>query len=135
MMNRLLLNLIKYLSRKNLSLEDSLALSNLVLDKIGAIPFSDIITYDEEGRLVVGGKTITVEQAKILKEAANSALRNKALELVQEHTAFAAVAMGVHKAKSPAQMFFARAGLWLIAQEKKALSDLAQDKNINLVER
>lgn len=124
------MGLFRRLLSSNLSLEESLVLSTLLMDKLGALPFVDVIDYDEDGRILVGGKAMDFEASKILREAAIQALRNKALELVHEHTAFAAVSLGVHKAESPAQMFFARAGLWMLAQQKKTLEDLAKISSV-----
>lgn len=134
MLVKLGIKLVRFLLKRNLSLEESVVISQFLLSKIGGFPFTDVIEYDEEGILIVGGKKMTMETAKVLRESARQALRNKALELVREHTAFAAISFGVHKAETPAQMFFARAGLWLIAQEKKTLEDLAQINSDNNLE-
>jgi hypothetical protein len=123
-MERLALWCVKWMLRRRLSLETRNALIIHILDNLGALPLhASIISSD--GQMLVGGKPLEVEQARLLRDQATRVLENKAFELIREQVAFAAVAMGVHKAETPEQMYFARAALWWGQQEEEILKLLA----------
>ena len=115
----------RLLKNGTLSLEESVRCSEALLAVMGALPFKDIITHNEFGRITVNGKEIDIDQAKRLRANATAALENQALTLIREQAAYTAVTVGVHKAESPNQMFFARAALWWGQQEHTLLELLA----------
>ena len=124
-MTKLAIKFIKILLRRNLSIDEANELTALVLDKTGALPFKEIITH-EGNELYINGVPVDFEKARLIRESALAALENPALRIVREQAAFAAVSYGVHKAETPAQMFFARAALWWAQQEQRFLEILAQ---------
>lgn len=126
-MRKLGIRLARFLlTRGNLTLEESNLLITSVLDVLGALPFTDVISVDDEGVLSVNGRSLALEEMKKLRDAAESALNNSALTLVRDQVAYIAVTTGVHKADSIAQTFFCRTAIWWGQQENKLLHLLAQ---------
>ena len=126
MLNSLGVKLAVFLIRRgNLSDKDANICTTVILDKLQATPFSDIIKVTEEG-ISIRGKLLDVEQARNLRESAKAALSNKALSLVLEQTAFAAMNHVAENAETPVQMIFARAAMWLKKQQTQSLEILAQ---------
>lgn len=124
-MTKLAIKFLKYLFRRNLSADEANELVALVLEKLGALPFKEVITQ-EGSQLFINGVEVDFEKARLIRESALAALENPALRLVREQTAFAAVTYGMHKAETPVQMLFGRAALWFGQQEIRFLEILAQ---------
>ena len=114
------------LKKGNLSIEDANKCTGAILNNLNALPIHDIISVDSQSQLLVGGKLLSFDDAKKLRIGAVLALENQTLKFVREQVAFAAVTTGVHKAETPAQMFFARAALWYHQQLGETLEVLAQ---------
>lgn len=115
------------LRRADLSIEDRNLLTTLILDGIGALPLRDMIYVNEEGKLLVNGKALSVEGARALRESARGATKNQALKFVNEQVKFNAITFGVHKLETERQSFFCRAALWFGQEQQKLLAILAQE--------
>lgn len=121
--------LAKYLlSSGSLTTEDSVILMTVVLDKLGALPYKDIIGLDTEGSLVVRGHPVSLEEVVILRASALAAINNKALNLVCEQILYLAVTSGIHKAETAQQVLWGRVGIWWSQNVKTSLETLAQKK-------
>jgi hypothetical protein len=113
------------LRRTNLSVENRSLLTACLLDRLGALPFRDIIQRNEN-EMLVNGVPLDYETARALNESAKAALNNSALKVVWDSVAFLAVNNGIHKAETERQIFWARAALWWGQQERTILEELAQ---------
>lgn len=118
----------KLLTRASLTVPQRNLLTAVVLDKLGALPFKDILTVTGSGQILIQGRSLDIEKVRQLQEAAKSALRNQALLLIREQVAYTAVTHGVHKAEDEKQILFARAALWWGQQELHMLKLLAQEE-------
>lgn len=119
--------LAKYLLRSGkLSLEDSSMLVSAVLDNLGALPYTDVINYDEDGKLMLGERALTLEEMKKLRDSAISALQSNALKIVFEHVKYMAVVEGINKGQTVEQQYFGRSGIWMVQNMEKCLKTLAQ---------
>lgn len=126
MLSNLVTKLVIFVLRhKRLSIEDHGLLTTSILNKLSALPLRDMICTDDNGRLVVNGKVVTMEAAQALRESARSAQTNFALNFVHEQVLYTAVVHGVHKLEKPEQSFFSRAAIWYAEEEKKYLKALA----------
>ena len=114
------------LSNANLSEEDRLALSTMLADKTGELPFRDIIRTDEEGRLTINDLPLTIEEIKVLREGAISVLNSMAWKTVRDQIASKAVSVGVHNGDNIYKMLFSRTALWWFQEEEELLKTLAQ---------
>jgi len=125
--------LAKYLLTKgNLSVEDSNLLTGVELSKLGAVPFTEIVTYDEDQSLLIGGKPLTLDEAIHLRESAITALENKAFQIVCEQVTFLAVTHGMHKAETPEQMYWGGVGVWWTQNVIRSLMALAQKSTLSV---
>lgn len=123
----------KYLTRwaiwglrhSKLSQDEKALLLSTVLDSIGSLPFRDIISSNESGRLIVNGKPVSIEMARNLQHSARAGLENIAIRFIREHVAFMAINVGVHNGDSLDKIMFARTALWNGQQEKLLLEKLA----------
>lgn len=110
---------------KRLSIENHALLTTCLLYKVGALPIHEIISTDEQGRIVVNGKVVNRETDRALRESAQAAIRNFALNFVHEQVLYAAVAHGVNKLEKIEQSYFSRAAIWYGQMEKDILTGLA----------
>ena len=123
--------LLKY---SRISIEDRIILTASVLDKLQALPLRDIIKFNEEGILLVNGRTLTSEGKAMLREGAKTLLNNATRKMIHEQVAFAAISIGVHNGQTPEQLMFARSAIWYGQQEDILLRKLAQIDDTNDVE-
>lgn len=112
-----------------MTVDEANELTALILERLGALPYKEIISQDENG-LVINGVPVDFEKARLIRESAIAALENPALRLVREQAAFAAVTYGVHKAETPAQMLFGRAAILWGQNEQRFLEILAQKSEL-----
>lgn len=110
----------------DLSPDDAIACTELILNKLGALPLSEIIKTDDNGQLLINGELVELDQARKLQMQATLALENPAMKLILEQMKFAAIVYGVHKAESPTQILFARGALWWSQMVDSYLQTLAQ---------
>lgn len=113
------------LKRSDLSHGDRALLTSCTLDKLAAIPVSDIISVNEQGTLLVNGKMIDIETTRILRESARSMLQSRAFKLVQDQVVYASFVYSMHTAISIEELLFPKAALWWGQQEYKYLKLLA----------
>lgn len=126
MLNKYITKLAVWLLRhKTLSSQEKAVLLSTVLDSISSLPFHDMISSNESGRLIVNGKPVTVEMARNLRHSAKAGLDNVAIRFIREQIAFMAINIGVHNGDSPDKIMFARTALWNGQQEKLLLEKLA----------
>lgn len=97
-----------------------------MLEKVNALPFRNVIIFDNKGTLIVDGKPISIEQARVIKEGAHTLVRNPARRLIREQLGYKAVEMGVHSAINVDMMHFSKAVLWLQQEEDKLLEELGE---------
>lgn len=114
------------LRNSKLSLENKTKLTSCLLDKLQAIPASDIIKTNEQGKLEVNGRELDLEGAKILREGAISLLDSQTRKFVKEQIMFEAVKIGVHFGDTPERVMFAKAAIWQLEQEEEFLKKLSQ---------
>lgn len=117
---------ITQLNRADISMDDRALLTTAILDKLGALPLSAIITNDEQGQLLVHNEPLNIENARILRDSAIQALENQALALIRSQVAFSAITIGIHKAEKVEQMIFGRTALWWGQEVERYLMILAQ---------
>lgn len=126
MLKRFGIKILSYLLKSSeLSDEDRSLLTTLVLDNLHALPIRDIISVNDDGSVVVNGRTLTPEQVLAYKESARGALNNSALKLIHEQVNYVAVSQGIHKANSSKDLLFSQSAIWYGQQEIKKLESLA----------
>lgn len=130
-MGRLVVWLVGWALKRKLSLEERNRLTVHILKSLQALPLTDIIVASEEG-IKIQGKFIDMEQGAMLREAANLALGNKALNLIREQVTYTAFVLGSIKAEDTNALLFARAALWWGQREEYYLSLLAQKQEPDL---
>lgn len=112
---------------KNVTLanQDRIVLTNSILHVLKALPIRDALVVNENGRLMVNGREIDLETAKILRESAKAALTSQALRIINDQVSFIAITTGVHQADNPWSMIFGKSALWYGQQQDKFLKILA----------
>jgi hypothetical protein len=96
-----------------------------LLESVGALPFKDLVTYDLDNTIRIGGKKLTVEQTKLLKEGATQLEKNWAYQIIKEQVAYEAIKYGVHSSLTVDMLSLSKAALWLNQQEIKLIKDLS----------
>lgn len=121
------------LGKSTLSEENRIKLLTAILDKSCALPFRDIIEINEDRTILVNGRTLDMEGAKVLRESARGLINNTAFKLIQESVAFRAVNIGTNKAITLYDIMFGKAASWWGQEEKRILTLLGQtDQEIDL---
>lgn len=127
MWNRLALWLTSYcLYKSDFSLEDRNEIVIHILDNLQALPLSSIIDTNDDGEILINGRSLDIEKAKQLRESARIALDSISLKVVNEQVLFIAITGGLHNATSPESLYFYRAAIWFSQQLKNQLNILAQ---------
>lgn len=99
-----------------------------LLDKMRALPVRDILTTDEQGTLLVNGRSLDPESVIRLRESARVLKESRARKLIKGHIRFLAIKEGVHKASNDEQVLFSKAALWIDEQEDYLLNLLAPEE-------
>lgn len=113
------------LRKKPLSPANQLLILNYLLEEVGALPFQDLITYNEQNTMCIAGKPITMEQAQALKTGADSLEKNFAYRTIKEQLAFQAIKFGVHSSVTLDMLILGKAALWIQEREKEWIDKLS----------
>lgn len=113
------------LKRADLSIESRNILAIHILDRLGALPIADTITFSESDEVLVNGYPLDKENERKLRFAARDLLQNPAKEFVYQQLLKTAVNHGIFQAESEKQVFWSRAAIWYAQHERELLSKLA----------
>lgn len=113
------------LKDKDLTMTERTLLVGFVLDKLEALPLREMIGNSSEG-ILVNGRLLDVDGLRVLRDAAKTALDNKALNFIAEQVVWIAIQRGIHNADTPDKLYFYRAAIWFSEQMKAHLQILAQ---------
>lgn len=116
------------LRHKKLNTEQKNECVNALLDNLHALPIRSIISYNEQGTLLVNGKQVELEIAQRLREGAKRMLDNPARMIVRDQVAWLAVNVGIHQGNTLEQIMFAKTALWNGQEEDKLYKQLAQER-------
>lgn len=124
--DRLFVCVVDLLKQKSFSNEERQMLTATFLDRLGSLPLHATIMVDNAGGVVVNGRSLNLERATQLKQAAVAMQRNAARNLVRETVTFLAIKDGVHKNINPEMGLFAKGALWFLQQEDELYALLAE---------
>ncbi|MEI6532492.1 MAG: hypothetical protein WCO06_01490 [Candidatus Roizmanbacteria bacterium] len=124
MINKITEKLIKQFRKTNLSLEDRVALTTVLLDKLQALPLESTFIIDSKG-ISVNGKVLEPEQVINFTESCAALKDNFARKVINEQIRYLSVNMGIHNSLSIDTLMFAKAALWCLSQEEELLSKIA----------
>lgn len=113
------------LKGKRLTLSERNSLSTAILADIEALPLRDIITASDEG-ILVNGKPLNIDKAKVLRESALAALDNQAFNYIGEQVRYVASERVLNKVTVPEDLYFYRAAIWFVEQMRAHLQILSQ---------
>lgn len=117
---------ITLLRWSDLPLRERAMLTSALLQHLEALPLRDMISYSDEGILLVNGQQLGFEKMKVLREAAIAALGNQALQLLEQQVLSVAVQRGLHQADTTEKVMFYRAAIWYGGQLAEHLQKFAQ---------
>ena len=115
------------LKRKDLPLEDKTALSTALLENFDIRQFTDVLKIDEQGNVLVNGKSVDMELARKMRESAKYTLDSTVRKLVRDQVDILAINLGVHNGDTPEKILFSRTALWWGQQEDELYKLLAQE--------
>lgn len=115
------------LKRKDLPLEDKTALSTALLENFDIRQFTDVLKIDEQGNVLVNGKSVDMELARKMRESAKYTLDSTVRKLVRDQVDILAINLGVHNGDTLEKVLFSRAALWVHQQEERFYILLAQE--------
>lgn len=127
MWNRFVVWLTNYsLSRSDLTLKQRNEIIIHILDNLQGLPISGIIKVNDEGEVLLNGRSLDLDKVRQLRESAMLALDNQAIKIVNQEVLYAAIVGGLHKATSDNDLYFYRAAIWFGQQVEMQLKILAQ---------
>lgn len=124
-----MLKLILFLARK--SPKNRALILNYLLENVQALPFKDIIEYDLDGTIKIGGNHLTPEQVVRFKSSADSLKNNWTYQVIKEQMAFEAIKIGIHSSNTTEQLLFAKAVLWIQQREIELIKKLSGEIDEN----
>jgi len=109
-----------------------LELVNGLINRAGGVPIHSIITVDENRRILVQGKALSVEDILRMRESARTLLDSPLRKLIQQQVRFSAIDEGYLKSQDPTKTaLFYKAAIWFSQQEDELLRGLAQDPTLS----
>lgn len=105
--------------------EEKQLLTACMLDRVRALPLHAKITVDETGKCFVDGRSLNLETAVALREAAVAMQKNFARKFVKEQIRWMAINVGIFENATPEQGIFGKAALWIEQEENKLYEQLA----------
>ena len=108
------------------STENRIACTNVLLEKLKAIPSRDIVNVVAGGQVYINGKAIDAGKMSQLKRQAQTLLDDPLRQLVREEVSYRAVKLGVHKANNLEEIFFSKAAIYQAQEEDTIYEQLAQ---------
>lgn len=114
---------IKMLDKATLSLENRVALTTAILNKLNALPLSKSIIVDN-GKIFVRGIELDREQEVNFREGIAVLQNNFVHKLFNEQLRYQAINLGINVATSMDTLMFSKAALWVLEQEIKLVESL-----------
>jgi len=114
--------LITTLKDEKLSHQDRLKLQTAIIDKISYIPIADVLEFAPDGTVIVRGRTLDIDQARVLKSGLDALQNNFAEKLISEQLLFNAIKLGVHKSTSLEELMLSKAIIWVLQERSKLLT-------------
>ena len=124
-MRALLVRIVCYLLKVELTTQQKTRLIGAILDTSNAVPLSEVITFGQNGMIYVQGKLIDQEKAIQLRESARLLINNGAMNLIYEQVRHIAGTRGVAEGDTPEKLVFYRAALWWGEKELETIVRLA----------
>ena len=115
--------IIQQLRKVDLSLEDRVALTTVLLDKLVALPLSNTFIVNPEG-ITINGKKLDNQQMINFSESCNALKDNYARQVINEQIKYLAINLGVHNSLTLDTILFSKAALWNLQQQQELLDKI-----------
>jgi hypothetical protein len=129
-MRTLAVNVACWLLKLPLSIAHRTKLTGAILDGLNAVPLRDVITFQQDGTLLIDGMEVDYEKAIKLRESARAMRDNQARQLVRDQISVIAGTRGVVQGDTPEKLYFYRAALWAMQSEQELYNQLAGDESV-----
>ena len=107
--------------------EDKTLILNALCENLGVLPIKDAISTNPQGQVLIRGKLLTdVDQANAIKQGASAMMDNGTRRLVKEQLMTEAGKIMLYMGKTPEDILFAKAIVWVALTEDKIYNDLAK---------
>lgn len=116
---------IKLLKMTTLSVESRNLLTSQVLETLGAVPIRDTISISTSGEILVNGVPPDYDVFLKLREGAQLALENTAMQLVWNQVRYTSLVGSATQGSTPTDIYFYRVAIWIGEQERNWLRILA----------
>lgn len=103
---------------------DRTRIINALLADINALPIKEAISFTQDGKVLIRGKSITIEQAQAIQQGAQALSTNSTHKLIHEQVLHEANLIGLHKGLTPEDILFAKACIWVVLQEEIHINQL-----------
>lgn len=114
------------LKTSKITKEDKALVTTALLKNIDALPIRDIITFDDDGTILIRGRKLEIEEAQILKQGADAMIDNSTRKIIVEQMLYEANKIGLHQGLNPDMIMFAKAVVWVMQQEERILKQLEE---------
>ena len=118
------------LKQKRVSQQTKIQILNFLLESVNAVPIRNILEFESDGTLKVGGKTLDPQSAINLRESVISLSKNYSDRIITEQITFEAIKIGLHIGQTTDQIMFSKAAIWVLKQREELITKLI-GQNIN----
>lgn len=110
-----------------IEVQDRTHIINALLANMGVLPIKDVVSLNEQGGILLRGKPITdADVANNLRQGATAVLDNGTRRIVKEQLMVEAGKILLYKSKTPEDLLFAKAIIWVALTEDNIYNDLAK---------
>lgn len=112
--------IIKQFEKTDLSLEDRTAIITVLLSKLQTLPLDNTFIV-ENGKVIINGKELEVEQVIVFRDSCISLKDNFAFKIINDQIRYLATNLGVYKSRTQDELLFYKAALWNLQQYSELL--------------
>lgn len=112
------------LRNKRLKGEYKAQITSELLKNIHAIPYKDILQTLQDGSVMINGKKMDMDTARMFRDSCITLRDNFARKIIHDQVLFEATKIGVHQANNQDAITFSKSAIWNQNEENILISGL-----------
>ena len=126
MIGRLIARLtIAVLKCKRLTGEDKAMVTSALIDNIHAIPIRSVISYSQEGRLIINGREMPIDHIVPFVEGCQALRDSVQRKVIRDQILYNANEIGIAEGLTPDMILFSKAAIWVVREQDRLIDELA----------
>lgn len=112
------------LRNKRLKGEQKAQITSELLKNLHAIPYKDILQTLQDGSVMINGKRMDIDTARMFRDSCIALRDNFARKIIHDQVLFEATKIGVHQANSQDAITFSKSAIWNQNEENILINGL-----------